>query len=86
MLRRNKYVGAGIDAGRTTVVHTAKVAHSLWLQVTGFIFCVFALTGGAAAWREFQKVGPHDARFIAAAIFTVVFAYFGISAMIRARR
>jgi hypothetical protein len=86
MLRRNKYIGAGIDAGRTTVAHTAKVAHALWLQVTGFVFCVFALVGGGAAWREYQKVGSHDLRFIAAAVFTAMFAYFGVSAFMRARR
>lgn len=85
-MRRNKYVGAGIDAGRTTVAHTAKVAHSLWLQVTGFVFCVFAVTGAAATWREYQKVGAHDARFVAAALFTAMFSYFGVSAMVRARR
>jgi hypothetical protein len=86
MLRRYKYIGAGIDAGRTTVAHTARVAHSLWLQVTGFVFCVFAVVGAGAAWREYQKVGAHDLRFIAAAVFTAMFAYFGVSAFIRARR
>jgi hypothetical protein len=86
MLRRNRYIGAGIEAGKTTVAHTAKVAHSLWLQVTGFVFCAFALIGGTAAWREYHRFGSHDGRFIAAAAFSVMFAYFGITAFLKARR
>jgi hypothetical protein len=86
MLRRNRYIGAGIEAGKTTVAHSAKVAHSLWLQVTGFVFCAFALIGGTAAWREYHRLGAHDPRFIAAAIFSAMFGYFGITAFIKARR
>jgi hypothetical protein len=86
ILRRNRYVGAGIEAGKATVTHTAKVAHSLWLQVTGFVFCVFALVGGSAAWREFHRFGGHNPKFIAAAVFSAMFAYFGITAFLKARR
>ena len=86
MLRRNRYIGAGIQAGKTTITHSAKVAHSLWLQVTGFVFCAFALVGGTAAWREYQRVGTQDAKFVAALLFSAMFTYFGISAFVRARR
>ena len=89
MLRRNKYVGAGIDASRVTVARTTKAAHTLWLQVTGFVFCVFATVGASALWREYhslQRPWMQDTRFLVTALFTAMFVYFGVSAFLRARR
>jgi hypothetical protein len=87
LLRRNRYIGAGIDAGRTTLKHTGKVAHSLWLQITGFVFCAFAVIGAFACRRELARTGDwtHDTRFLVTLGFTLMFAYFGISAFARSR-
>ena len=89
MLRGNRYVNAGISAGKTTVAHTGKVAHTLWLEVTGFVFFVFAVVGAAAARKEYAALhGPwnRDFRFLITLAFTVVFAWFGFSAFYNARR
>ena len=89
MLRRNRYIGAGIEAGRVTITHTAKAAYSLWLQVTGFVFCAFTVIGASALWREYhnlQRPWTQDGRFLVTGAFTLMFAYFGVSAFVRARR
>jgi tryptophan-rich sensory protein len=89
MLRGNRYVNAGISAGKTTVAHTGKVAHTLWLEVTGFIFSAFAVIGAVAARKEYaalQNPWNRDPRFLITLAFTVMFAWFGISAFYKARR
>ena len=89
MLRGNRYVNAGISAGKTTAAHTGKVAHTLWLEVTGFIFSVFAMIGAAAARKEYVALkGPwnRDPRFLITLTFALMFAWFGISAFYKARR
>jgi tryptophan-rich sensory protein len=89
MLRRNRYIDAGIEAGKVTIAQTTKAAHSLWLQITGFVFCVFSVVGASALWREYQSLQrpwTQDARFLITAVFTLMFAYFGISAFVKARR
>jgi hypothetical protein len=87
ILRSNRYVNAGISAGKTTVAHTGKVAHTLWLEVTGFIFSAFAVIGAAAARKEYVALqGPwnRDPRFLITLAFTLMFAWFGISAFYKA--
>lgn len=87
MLRRNRYVAAGISAGRTTVEHTGRVALTLWLEVTGFIFTVFAVIGAVAARKEYAALqGPwsRDPRFMITLAFTLMFAWFGFSAFYKA--
>jgi hypothetical protein len=87
VLRRNRYVAAGISAGKTTVAHTGKVAHTLWLEVTGFIFSVFAVIGAVAARKEYAALGgpwTRDPRFLITLGFTLMFAWFGFSAFYKA--
>jgi hypothetical protein len=87
ILRRNRYVAAGISAGKTTVAHTGKVAHTLWLEVTGFIFSVFAVIGAVAARKEYAALGgpwTRDPRFLITLGFTLMFAWFGFSAFYKA--
>lgn len=88
MLRRNKYVDAGVEAGKVTLRHSARAARSLWLQVTGFVFCVFAVIGAVACRREFARTSDwsHDVRFLITLAFTLLFSYFGLTAFVRARR
>jgi hypothetical protein len=83
--------GAAVLSGvRTALQSFGRVAHQLWLEVTGFIFLVLAVIGATAAFREYVKyqagaaAGP--ARLILAACFTATFAWFGVSSFWRVRR
>jgi hypothetical protein len=71
------------------VASVGKVLHVLWLEVTGFIFLCLGLMGAGAGVHEYRKygLGSGDPNKIwAAGIFTLLFAYFGISSFWRARR
>ena len=85
MLRRNRYIDAGIEAGKVTAAHTARAARSLWYQVTGFLFCVVGAIVASVAIREYN-LGAEPWRVWLAAGFAVLFAYFGITAFWRARK
>jgi hypothetical protein len=67
----------------------ARVFHVLWLEVTGFIFLILALLAGTAGVREYHKAAGGSAetnKLWVAAIFAVLFAYFGITSFWRARK
>jgi len=85
----NRWMRAFYRAGNTTVNEVGHVAHSLWLEVTGFLFIVLSLIGGGATVREYQyyAAGKVSAgKFVVAAVFTVLFLYFGIESFVRSRR
>ena len=82
-------VTAAWSAVRTTARSFAHVMHVLWLEVTGVIFLIMALSFGGATVKEYGKyhaghVGP--GRVGAALLFTVAFAWFGLSSFWRVRR
>jgi hypothetical protein len=85
MLRRNRVVNAGIEAGKTTAVAAGKAARRLWLEVTGFVFGVFAVVGVGATIREWTG-GADKTRVWAGVAFTLVFAYFCVSSFLSSRR
>jgi hypothetical protein len=85
----NRFVRAGFNAAQTTLSSFARVLHTLWLEVTGLFFLIFAAVGAIAAANEYRAyvAGKVDAnRAAVAAAFTVLFAYFGISSFWRSRR
>src|SRR5882672_7508484 len=87
--RRSRVAGALLSGVRATAASVGKVLHVLWLEVTGFIFLCLGLIGAGAGLHEYRKygLGSGDPNKIwAAGIFTVLFAYFGISSFWRARR
>lgn len=89
LLRRNRYVDAGIEAGKVTLQHTSRTLRTLVLEISGFVFCVFAVAGIAAVRKEFASLtGPwfRDKELMAAMVFSLLFIYFGVTAFIRARR
>lgn len=76
-------------AGRVTTKAVGRVAHVLWLEVTGFFFLFLAVVGGAAAVREYHRMAAHSAtpsKMYLAIGFAVMFAYFGVSSFLKARR
>jgi hypothetical protein len=66
-----------------------RVLHQLWLEVTGVVFLIMALSLGSGAVREYGKyrAGQTSAQRVGIAVcFTVIFAWFGISSFWRVKR
>jgi hypothetical protein len=88
-VKRTRTYGAVLNGARTTLRHFTGVIGQLWLEVTGFVFVAFAVAGLVGTVREY---GAHHAgkvpgsRVAAAAGFTLMFAWFGISSFLKSRR
>jgi len=81
---RALYSGASV-----TLRSVARVLHVLWLEVTGLLFLVLAFVGGGAAVHEYHRyrAGAGGAgKMLLAAVFTLMFAYFGVSSFWRSRK
>lgn len=88
-VRRSRTYSAVMSGVRASLGHFGSVLHQLWLEITGFVFLVFALMGGTALAREYNAYhGGHgtQGRVAAAAVFCMMFAWFGVSSFWRARR
>lgn len=88
-VKGSRTYGALLNGVRATVRHFAGVAHQLWLEITGFVFLVFALAGAFAVVREYRAFhgGSGTTTHLAlAAGFTTVFGWFGFDSFWRARR
>jgi hypothetical protein len=86
---RSRIVRAGTQAAATTGRAFGRVLHQLWLEVTGVIFLIMALSFGGAAVKEYGKyhAGQTGVGHVAIAICaTVTFAWFGISSFVRVKR
>jgi len=85
--RTGKAMLAGVLA---TSRSFGKVAHQLWLEVTGFTFLVMAAVGAMAGVREYGKYQAGHAsgpgRLLLAICFTISFAWFGLSSFWRVKR
>lgn len=61
-----------------------KPLHSLWHQILGFIFLVFA---GLAAWKVWRSTTPIDPPMLAlVVIFIIVMAAYGIASIRKSNR
>jgi len=86
---QTRIYGAVKNAMRTTASRLGGVAHQLWLEVTGFVFLVISVIGASAWVREYHKYQAGQAsssRIVLASVFTLVFAWFGISSFWRVRK
>jgi hypothetical protein len=66
-----------------------RVLHQLWLEVTGVVFLIMALSFGGASVREYGKYHAGQAglgRVVVAICFTVTFAWFGASSFWRVKK
>ena len=87
-----KVVGTQAKAlGRSVWSPLAKFSGTLWLQVTGTIYTLVALSLGQAAWLHraaaHLPASSHEAqRFYLLAAAFGLFAYFAVSAFVRAAR
>ena len=64
------------------------VSATLWLEITGLFFALFAVFFGQNAWRTRTSAlhGPEHAHFLLYAIVTLIFVYFCISSFVKASR
>jgi hypothetical protein len=86
---RNRTLKAVMSGVRTTGRSVARAAHQLWLEVTGLVFLLMALTCAGATVKEYGKYhagGAGAGRFAVAICCTLTFAWFGLSSFWRARR
>ena len=67
----------------------SRTLHLLFLEVTGFVFLCFATIGGFALMREYPGLVAgrvSQGRFGITLLFTVMFAWFGLTSFWGARR
>lgn len=86
---KSRTVNAAWAATKATARSFGRVLHQLWLEVTGVIFLMLALSFGGASVKEFGKYQSGHiglGRVAAAVFFTLIFAWFGLSSFWRVRR
>jgi hypothetical protein len=86
---RSRTLSAAMSGVRATARSFGRALHQLWLEVTGAVFLVMALSGLAALVREYTKytAGQTTAgRVAVAAGFTLAFGWFGLSSFWRVRK
>ena len=87
---RNSIGQGATTQALTGVLRSAfRAFHGLWLEITGFIFLVFALAFLVAGVREYREAAAANKPLweVAAAVgLAVMFGYFGVTAFWRARR
>jgi hypothetical protein len=80
---RKRVVRAGISGVAATMESVGRVLRKLWHEITGFLFICLAVIGGAEVWRKWET---HETQKLAvAAVFAVMFLYFGVSSFWRAK-
>ena len=81
---------AGLFAGGSSFLsHLGRVAHALFLEVTGFLFLVIAVGLGSKTFHEYRAYAATHAspmRLYVASFFFILFTYFGLSSFWRARK
>lgn len=85
----NRWARAFYRGGSATLKSVGHVFHALWLEVTGFLFLVLAVVGGGAAVREYRRYAAGTTtwgRVAIAAVFALLFLYFGINSFWSASR
>jgi len=86
---RSRTVRAAKHAAATTARAFGRVLHQLWLEVTGVVFLLMALSFAAATIKEFSRyhagqAGPGRAALAITA--SAVFAWFGLSSFWRVKQ
>jgi hypothetical protein len=85
----NRWVRGFYRAGSVIFSSVRHVLRALWLEVTGFLFFVLAVIGGAATVREYRRHAAGTTswgKVAVAAVFTLLFLYFGVNSFWRTRR
>lgn len=86
---RSRTLRAAKSAVAATGRAFGRVLHQLWLEVTGVVFLLMALSLGAGSVREYGKYHAGQAglgRMALAICCTIVFAWFGVSSFWRVKK
>lgn len=86
---RSRTAKALMNAVGTTARSFGHALHQLWLEVTGLLFLVMAMGFGAASFKEYGKYHAGQVgsgRLAVVVLFTVTFAWFGLSSFWRVWR
>lgn len=87
--KRSRALRAATHAASTTGRAFGRVAHQLWLEVTGVVFLLMALSFAAGAFREFSKYHAGQAGLWNVALaggVALLFAWFGVSSFLRVKK
>jgi len=87
--KRSRTVRAATSAAATTARAFGRVLHQLWLEVTGVIFLIMALSFAGATVKEYGKYHAGQAgpgRVAVAICFTLAFGWFGVSSFWRVKK
>jgi hypothetical protein len=87
-VKRTRTYGAVLSGARATLSHFWEVLRQLWLEVTGFVFLAFATAGAVALVKEvaaYHAGKSQPSKVAAAAGFTLMFGWFGVSSFLKAR-
>jgi len=85
----SRMLRAGSTAVKTTLATWTRVLHLLWLQITGVLFCFFALgfaTRLPRVYRECASGKTPNSHLVLLVCFTMLFGWFGVSSLWRASR
>jgi hypothetical protein len=86
---KSRTFNAVIRAVGTTARAFGRAFHQLWLEVTGIIFLLMALSFAGASFKEYAKYHSGQgggSRLAAGLCCTIVFVWFGLSSFWRARK
>ena len=86
---RTRWLRAIFEVLARTLRSVGRAVRALFLETMGLFFCLFALIGGVAAYREYRAFSAGQAgmeRPAVAIAFTLVFGYFAVTSFLRARR
>jgi hypothetical protein len=61
-----------------------KPLHSLWHEILGFVFLMFAVVAGYRMWQERAEMSP--VKFVMIGVFVLVTLGYGLSSVRKARR
>ena len=87
-LSRNRLGYAIFSGVKAAVTSFGRTFYILWLEMTGFIFAVFTVMGGSAAFKEFRAHAwtTDPRRFWTTLGFTIVCLWFTITSFWKAKR
>ena len=87
--KRSRTLAALRSAAGATARSFGHVFHLLWLEVTGTVFLAMAGVGAVELVREYMKYQNHRAtpgRVGIAILFTLTFAWFGVTSFWKAKQ
>jgi hypothetical protein len=93
VLRKKQLTQEAIKQGQLFFKHVVPAAvkpvHSLWHEVIGFLFIVFAVVAafsGYRTWMRFNGDAADVVRMTLCAVFATIMGGYGISSFLKARK